>query len=80
MLQTVRHAQEGRRHNMSFKMSRLKGRVVLIVGVLVAISLGSTVLALLLQLLFGRLPILVLIGPAIAVAAATLFALKIRQL
>lgn len=61
-------------------MGCLKGRVVFIIGVLVAISLGSTVLALLLQLLFGRLSILVLVGPAVAVAAATVFALKIRRL
>lgn len=52
------------------------GRLIPIVGTLVAISLGSTVIALALQSYFGRLPILVLLGQALAVIAAAVFALR----
>ena len=49
-----------------------------VIGVLVIIALAATVVALALQTYFGRLPLLVGFGQALAATGATAFALWLK--
>lgn len=49
--------------------------LITVIGVLIAISLASTVTALALQSYFGRLPSLALLGPVLAAIGAAIFAI-----
>jgi hypothetical protein len=55
------------------------GRIIFIVSVLAAISLGATDAALWLQAYFGRNPLLAATGPALAVLAVVGFAVRSRR-
>jgi hypothetical protein len=54
----------------------LPNRLITAFGMVIAISLASTVIALGLQSYFGRPPFLVLLGQVLAAIGATAFALK----
>jgi hypothetical protein len=56
----------------------LKESWVFIIGVLVAIALASTVIALTIQTYFGSLPVLALFGQVFAATGAAFFALWLR--
>jgi hypothetical protein len=51
-------------------------RLITAIGIVIAISLASTVIALSLQSYLGRLPFLALLGQVLAAIGATAFALN----